>query len=439
MRWYKYLKNNGDENKGPALLDYENFTETNLIICQKLQYLYFGLFNNYLDFVKYMLKNTPENEKCYYETIFGNSPQRPYFDIEFYIPSGEIVKDGSLILPESEADESVECLRNCVLEELQELGKSFRSENILKYNNTHILVFTSHNKNKRSYHMVVEGFCVSNYKENKEFHDRVIKRMPDEWKNIIDHGMYKSLQQFRIAGNTKWESNRYKILNEKLTLNYMNTKGWIPKIEPDDENHKMVLLLEASLISQTSGCIMLICRPDEKKSYYNSCDTNIEGFNPLTPDEIKEALALCYKYANLEFGDIRFPYTYLRTVEDNGISSIILLKRLRASTCAICDRIHEHENPYLIVSGPEREVYLDCRRNSENKKLFVGKLGIKPSSPKIENIESNQKITKKYIDFKPPEPGFDVKSFIQNSSKNTKSVLPDIQEIKTKTLSFKIY
>ena len=59
--------------------------------------------------------------------------------------------------------------------------------------------------------------------------------------------------------------------------------------------------------------------------------------------------------------------------------------------CRICNHIHENENPYLLIIGLERDVYLDCRRNSMGKKLFVGKLGLtekakiaKASSPKRE-------------------------------------------------------
>lgn len=432
MRWYSYLKNKED-NKGFALLDCEKYETPNIIILRKLTHLQFTIFENYLHFAKFMLKNTPENERCFYETVFGNNLQKPYFDIEFFIESNEQVKEHALILPENEADESVKFLINCVYEELQILGQSLTSENILKLNQTHILVFTSHNKHKKSYHIVVEGFCLSNNKETKEFHDRVMKKMPDKWKGIVDHGMYKSIQQFRIVGNTKYQSNRYKILNEELTLNFTGNNGWIPKIEPESEDHKILLLLEASLISQTSSCITLICKPEEKKHYNFNSTGDIEGFNPLTPEDVKEALALCYKYANLEFGDSRFPYNFLSIVENNGFSSIILLKRLRPSTCAICDRVHENENPYLIVSGPERAVYLDCRRNPENKKLLVGKLGLiksNPGSPK--SVEE-----KEIIHIEPPKPEFDPYKFIQSFSTPKVPVKPT--ESTNKMLAFSIY
>jgi hypothetical protein len=422
MKWYTYLKNNEEGKKGSALLDYEILEDNNLVVCHKLKYLNFGRFNTYLEFAKYMIKNTPEENRCFFECIFGDKNQRPYFDIEFY-SNEEGVKIGEenheLCLKEEDADESVKCLVQCIFEELSEQTSN---ENPLKINKSHILVFTSHslpkpetNTIKKSYHIIIEGFCVNNYKDNKEFHDRVVRRMPEKWVNIIDHSVYNSLRQLRIVGNMKWQSNRFKILNENLTLNYNKKSGFLPKVEPESVSHKLILLLESSLVSQTSSCIVLNCKPEEKKNNYIKKDSDTEregGFNPLTPEDITEALKLCYKYAGLEFGDSRFPYTYLKTVEDNGISSLILLRRLRPSICAICDRKHEHENPYLIIHGENREIYLDCRRNNENKKLHVGTLGPKElKDVKIDKPESPK--TKIVI---PTQP-FNVKEFISGPKK----------------------
>lgn len=421
MKWYHFLKNNGQE-RGAALLDYETYEHPNLIVLQKLTHHHFGKFRNYLDFAKYMLKDVPENKRCFYETVFGNVGQKPYFDVEFYTHS-ENPQD--LVIPEEEADKSVACLVSCIHEELKVITESLlreaKKDNPLKLNLSHILVFTSHKEHKKSYHVIVEGFNFSDYKENKEFHDRVIRRMPEGWKNIVDHVMYKSLQQFRIVGNTKWQNNRYKTLNEELTLNFTGRNGWISKIPIESEEHRMILLLEASLITQISDCIHIICKPPEKEIVFNKDIKELtEGFNPLTPEDITEALKLCYKYAGLEFKDPRFPYNYLRTVEDNGISSLILLKRLRPSTCAICNRVHENENPFLIIYGVEREVYLDCRRNSENKKLHVGKLGPVKILEKSTSFESFNKVENstlvEKIQILAPKPTFDVFEFMKSSS-----------------------
>jgi hypothetical protein len=425
MKWYKYLKSN-EGKVGKALLDFEKLDENNLVICQKLEFLSFGKFNNYLDFAKHMIKNTPINERCYYETIFGNSRQRPYFDIEFFTTR----KDGEVFIPEEEADESIIYLVKVINEELN----SIIGGNALKNNKSHILVFTSHAGDKRSYHIVVEGYSVIDYKQNKAFHDKVVSKFPEKWKTIIDHSMYKSLQQFRIVNNTKWKAQRYKTLNEKLSVNYLEGSNWIPPAIPESAEHHFVMLLESTLITFTSTCSPLpVLFIEEKTLKIKSGEFGEDTFyNPLTPDDIKEALGLCYKYAGLEFGDNRFPYSYLNTVESGSSCALILLKRHRASKCSICNKIHEHENPYLIIAGDNRDVYLDCRRNPDNKKLHVGSLGITgvKSAPVVNTAEL------------PPSPiitipkqKFNVNDFIETSNKGYK--YNNITTCKGSSLSFK--
>jgi hypothetical protein len=385
QRWYPFLNKQQDtKNKGKSLHEHEIIEKDNLIICQKLKFLQFSLFKNYLHFVNYMIKNTVKEQRCFYELIPGSAPQKPYFDIEFYV-SDDIEEnktiDGKLFLPSIEADQSIEELVRIVKEEIPDLST----------NKSHVFVFTSHKETKRSYHVVVEGFCFSDNKSNKIFCENVMKKLPEKWKGIIDTSMYKSSQQFRIAGNCKFGTDRFKTLNEKLTLNW-NGKGWIPKMETESDNLSLLLLIESSLITQTNSCVMMQSLLDENEENSHRLKTGEkkdygEFFEPLTSENIKEALTLCHKVAGLEYGDSRFPYSFMRVIEDNGESSIILLKRRFASMCRTCNRIHENENPFLLIVGLDRDIYLDCRRNDKAKKLYVGKLG--PTSKAIQ-MEMNQ-------------------------------------------------
>jgi hypothetical protein len=411
MKWYKYLKSN-DDKIGRALLDYEKFEDNNIIICQKLEYLTFGKFINYLDFAKHMIKNTPLHERCYYETIFGNSRQRPYFDIEFYTTR----KEGEVYVPESEADESIRQLISIILEELNIIVNNNKDINALKNNKSHILVFTSHAEDKRSYHIVIEGYSVADFKQNKAFHDKIVEKYPEKWRAVIDHSMYKSLQQFRIVGNTKWKAKRVKTLNDTLTISYMDDNKWYPPAIPDSQEHQFVMLLESSLITFTSTCTPLQnFIIEDKNSLAKYIDRNGEEtfYNPLTPDDIRDALALCYKFANLEFGDNRFPYSYLKTVESGVNSALILLKRHRPSNCSICNKLHDNENPYLIIAGENRDVYLDCRRNPDNKKLHVGNIG--PALEINEDIKTPPKSLAPTI-VMPKAPQFNPQDFINTSN-----------------------
>ena len=62
-----------------------------------------------------------------------------------------------------------------------------------------------------------------------------------------------------------------------------------------------------------------------------------------------------------------------------------MLKRIKPSRCKICCRVHEHENPYLLIIGDERKVYFQCRRAPEDRKLLLGKL--KPDSTNVKEVE----------------------------------------------------
>jgi len=392
MKWYSFLNRQHDpKNYGKSLSENETIEKDNLIVCQKCKYLQFAKFRNYLDFVKHMINNSTFEDRCFYEVIPGGSAQKPYFDIEFFVSSAisepEYV-EGQLILPTDQADEAIKEMVKLIKAELPPLES----------NNSHIFVFTSHKDAKRSYHIVAEGFCFADNKSNRLFSEKIRKSMPENWKGIIDTSMYKSTQQFRIAGSCKFGTDRFKIINNELTVNSFGRNGWIPKVEPESQEHKILLAIEASLITQTVGSILmpsLLDENEEKSMRIRSGEGKeyAEYFEPLSSENIKDALTLCHKVAGLEYGDPRFPYGYMRVVEDNGESSIILLKRRFPSCCRICNRVHEHENPFLLIIGLDRDIYLDCRRNEHNKKLYIGKLGptgktlalaIKLPSPQID-------------------------------------------------------
>ena len=328
IKWYKFLKSQPGELKKLSLKDNEIIEKDNLVVCQKTKYLAFGKFNNYLDFVKFMIRETFPENRCFYEIIEGNKSQKPYFDIEFYVSEKleePAMIESELVLPIADADESIRQIVKAIQEELKAITSSVNT-------NSHIFVFTSHKDSKRSYHIVVEGFCFSDNKSNRLFSERIRSKIPEKWKNIIDASMYKSSQQFRIVGSCKFGTNRFKILNQELTVNGYGRNGWIPKIEIESEEHEILLLVEASLITQVSGSILLPSLLDDKEEASGNIKTKTfaqnelnEYFEPLTSENIKEALALCHKVAGMEYGDPRFPYGYMRTIEDNGESSIILL------------------------------------------------------------------------------------------------------------------
>jgi hypothetical protein len=175
-----------------------------------------------------------------------------------------------------------------------------------------------------------------------------------------------------------------------------------------------VLILEASLITQTSSCILLLCQIPETtvQRKYVSNESLPVDFNPLTSEEIKRAMELCVEKMD------SFPFSYLKTIEDNGVSSLILLKRHKSSMCNVCNRAHENENPYLVIHGEEKMVYFDCRRNNENRKSYIGQLVKQTSKPASPIIETQIIKSKTVSIIKVPEPiaAFNPMDFLRNAS-----------------------
>ncbi len=72
------------------------------------------------------------------------------------------------------------------------------------------------------------------------------------------------------------------------------------------------------------------------------------GDDNLASQEVEKCLDLCARVLEGldSFQNPRFPYR-LREVK----GTLVALNRLRPSSCHACARIHEHENPFLIVGG----------------------------------------------------------------------------------------
>jgi hypothetical protein len=422
-----------------SLLDVEKLDFGSLVVCQQRDFRSFAKFPNYLDFGRYLVKDVHDQYKCFYEVIFGDTPQKIYFDLDIpllvgdpnshQIPQGESANRHSSVMshvdsqqksvdlplgvpriPRSEyvspisspsitrsalhnrvsaltlveADQAVQCLTEIIStlitgdrRSLNEGQLSPREARALEANTEsrgHILVFTSHSESKLSYHIILDEWCVSDSKECKYFHDRVMRILPDKWHDIVDHGMYKSLQQLRIVGCHKWKDYRSKILSQDLSCKIGGPTGWTPPEVPMDNNHEYLLLLGCSLVTNTSHCHLLPSfapLEEPKKTYFKDEIPEME----LDAHSIDRAIELCAQMGQLTSKDRNFPYRFNTYKTTHNGSNLIILKRIRPSWCRVCQRIHENQDPYLVVVGRERNVYLDCRRHPTNQKIYVGSLG----------------------------------------------------------------
>ena len=288
----------------------------------------FTLFNSVYKFAEYQSDVQVRN---FYEVVLGEQRQKPRFDLDMTLSDPDDVEASN------EWDRCLEALVDAITQ-------------IVPVSVNSLLLYRSDGKDKRSSHLIVDGYYHRNNTEAKRFYELVIARVPDKYRKWIDSSVYSSIQQFRIAGSQKLKSERVKTLSnwtyhsQTIDYQYKRTPGF-----PNNDRHRVILELEASLLGWTPDC-KLLTLPVEQQDLPCSDTPRYPvdkdfAKEQLHPDRAKEAMKLCP-------GPFR-----LSKVIDN----MIILKRLKPSLCPTCQRNHEHENPYLTVSR-SGSVFFHCRR-----------------------------------------------------------------------------
>lgn len=351
-RWYFYLNRKGERN----LLDGEKtlLAEQDAIVASNWTGMKrYTVFTNHIQLYKYLFLIPPE-QRCFFEILLPHMGRKMYFDID--MNKEELVK----VMEDYEEEQFIATIRKAikkVIPQIMDKGS--------------ILVFTSHSKKKLSYHIVIDGWYVQNFEECRVIFDRTVQHIPDEWEPFFDQTVYKKTQQFRMIWNHKYEKDNTKTLNRELSYNFK-----IPDRYSSDKG-KDLYILYSSLVGKIDKCDLLLGFEPEKKVF-----TLLEG--AACEDDLDEVMALFSKDSQCKKGT----FEKINVVEEAG-NLIIPLKSAGPYQCEICDRVHEAENPYLIVKGEEREIYFDCRRSGSlvadvPKRKFIGKLG------RVEGAEEQQ-------------------------------------------------
>lgn len=353
-KWYYRLKPDYQYNSDTAfclLNDYpEEVLETKLLVGMETlnkdpntnevkHSRIFSVFDSYIELYLYQDQFEPD-QRFFYEMILGDFPQKPHFDVDIKLDEcteeslnlrGELVKND---------------LVTNIIEVMEEYGVKLSVER-------DILIYTSHGSTKRSYHVVIHHYCHANHDQSAAFYRQVTHKMKPENAQYIDAGVYSSKQNFRLIGSQKMDSYRPKLFCQKFTVGEKEFNH-VYDAEFRSDKHKKVELLRESLVSWVRDCQYLPSfqtKEEEDRKY------NFEEIGDLSDNIIQEAKKL------LEKDD--FPFV-VREIRGNVVS----LRRLRPSFCDACKRIHEHENPYLLIVG--EYVYFCCRRSGN--KLILGTL-----------------------------------------------------------------
>ena len=304
----------------------------------KQVYLY-GIFKDEVLLYDYMNTMTVEN-RCFYEVVLGKQLQKPKFDIDINKNNLTTEEHNKLFM------DVIHDLINGIEETLDDLD--------VNYNLKNIMLFTSHNENKKSAHIILDRINVCNNNDAKQFYNQVIKYCPNTYK-YIDNAVYSTTQQFRIYKSSKIGQNRIKqfipsfIYKNKLIKYDIDYIGYYNKLPNRTEEEKEfrnrfknIKILGGSLINFINYPTINFEKKEEKEITRDA----------IADDKINDVINIIdVKYKNV--------YTY-----DKISNGIIYIKRLIPSYCSICKRVHNSIDGYIFIK--DAQYYLNCRRSSKS-------------------------------------------------------------------------
>ncbi len=394
-KWYYYLKPN-KKKRVTSLSDqhsWEQIRNGMVVHLTQGDKRLFTLFQDQFQFLKYEEK-IAQTKRCFFETVFGQSPQKPHFDIDI-----NLIRETSPRINQ-EVEEMMDQLISAIISVMEGVGINLNPS-------SEILIFASHGKKKKSFHIVIDHYYHTDHKEAKAFYQLVISKVSYQYRRWIDRMVYSSLQQFRLEGSQKIGSGRIKTLQEEWKWNHSTVRYKFPET-PINPFHRRGMIFSASLLSYSGAGQIL---PPFINSTNSLTGTNYDSLS-LSDREGIMALEMVAKLAGVNISNPSFPYQFMKM--EGGL---VVLKRIHPSTCRICDRVHENENPYLIITGKDKNVYFDCRRNEENRRLFIGKLSTGTTSENSELSNKNEPTIKELMNLPVIVPTVDIDGAIIPISK----------------------
>lgn len=196
---------------------------------------------------------------------------------------------------------------------------------------------------KRSCHLIVENFNFDT-KFCKELYNMFIKELNEKDKKYIDNQVYGENRCLRIIGSSKIGSDRIKY--DFDNIHDISLKHFVSNIDN-------------TIYIETSKYYNIV-----NLSYKKNIDIKIDF---KSNHKIKNHEYL--NYINIINDKINSSKKFVR-IRENGIKeNMIILDLISPYYCKCCNRIHELENPYIIINKGSIDFY--CRRNDIPTKIFL--------------------------------------------------------------------
>lgn len=348
--WFYYLK----YHNGQGLYDHISPDIINgyFVVAIKYQNLFYGAFATARDCYEYM-KSLDKSQRCMFELITKNKPVKPYFDIDIDISDYKNHDDVKIL----SFDDFANTIKSQAIDSMLKVFIENFKINLSVGND--IIAYYSHGDNKRSFHVVINNYMCENTSEARSIYDMVIKYVDEKYRSFIDHSVYKKVQQFRLLLNMKFGTSRVKKTESPLIYNDQ-------QIAINTSNALASLL--RSIVTNVTLCQKICFTEEDRKEYTKSFSADIAG-GLITDDVIEASIEmLCNLYeCDREFLPLEF-----NCVQDN----FIIFRRVHASICYKCNKIHDNENSFISVFSTIDEqrliLWLNCRRSEDRRGIRLG-------------------------------------------------------------------
>ncbi len=303
-----------------------------------------------------------DSNKCFFEVIPGTWARRLYFDLD--APTTKNINPDEL--------------KSAVIDALCKWlhGKDIN----IKPSSPLIWVWSSCRPKKISFHIMLQYFYLLSHQHAKRAYLEILDLIPEPLREFVDPAVYSALQQWRIVGNIKRDTDP----QYKKTL-----------IHPLNSPYNEYLHSFAGMVDLKNDRLIDVILP--VTSFNRVKHLNVKNSKRPTPslkdDDVIAALDIFtswYKLKSISAG--RFDDTNQRSgLELTGYrylskrEQIINLARIVGGTsfCHICLRDHYSENAYIYLNPYNGDIRFYCRRayisndvsiNHTNEYVVIGKL-----------------------------------------------------------------
>jgi hypothetical protein len=327
MHTYKYLNHKNAHD--PSTVALNNCTESDIIIRDEFNNNY-KVFDNWDGFWIYV-DSVPINERCFHEVIIGNRPQRIKFDVDVeklqhltlseietitnLEYNGDILSDGS-----AKMHLILKYILSVISDQLY--IDYFESNNIVISTQSFVILDSSGHTDilgssdhyKYSYHIILTNYMVANYEEAKHITTGVYNKIHTKLQFVLDIGVNKSIQNFRLIDSTKPKHSRF-----------------LKSIS----NHE---LYNIDIATRKNS---VICPGIKLPILSKKCDNNTKDIPKISDDYIDKAVnqvcIIAEKNGLLNYHKFR---------DVSGM--LFMFDRISPSMCSICHRIHDNDNTLMI-------------------------------------------------------------------------------------------